>query len=62
MKQPDTILDEIHAIRRKIDEETKGMTNAETTAHFNKRGREAAKKYGFTIVASAPEDNAKPGV
>ena len=53
MKKPDTILDEIHATRRKIDERTKDMTPAERTAYFNRRGEEAAKKYGFKVVQSA---------
>ena len=55
MRKPDTILDEIHAIRRKIDEKTKGMTISERTAYFNQRGEIAAKKYGFKIVASTVE-------
>jgi len=55
MKKPDTILDEIHAIRRKIEEETKDMTSAERTAYFNRVGEAAAKKYGFRRVASAKE-------
>ena len=53
MRKPDTILDEIHAIRRKIDEKTKGMTPAERTAYFNQRGEIAAMKYGFKIVSNA---------
>ena len=55
MKKPDTILDEIHAIRRKIDEKTNGLSASERTAYFNQRGEVAAKKYGFKIVASAKE-------
>jgi len=53
MRNPDTILDEIHAIRRNIEEKTKNMTPTEQTAYFNQRGEAAAKKYGFKIVASA---------
>ena len=53
MKRPDTILDEVHAIRRKIEERTKGMTPSERTAYFNQAGAAAAQKYGFKIVASA---------
>jgi hypothetical protein len=49
MKKPDTILDEIHAIRERIEERTKGMTPSERTAYFNGRGEIAAKKYGFAI-------------
>jgi hypothetical protein len=57
MRKPDTILDEIHAIRRKIGERTKDMTTTERTAYFNQSGEAAAKKYGFKIVASAKEDH-----
>jgi hypothetical protein len=53
MKKPDTILDEIHAIRRKIDEKTRGMTAAERTAYFNQRGEAAAQKYSFKIITTA---------
>ena len=52
MKKPDTILDEIHVIRRRIDERTKGMTVSERTAYFNERGEVTAKKYGFRIIAN----------
>ena len=55
MKKPDTILDEIHAIRRKIDEKTKDLSASERTVYFNQRGEAAAKKYGFKIAASAKE-------
>ena len=52
MKKPDTILDEIHATRRKLYEITKEMTSSERTAYFNQHGEAAAKKYGFKIVTS----------
>lgn len=55
MKNPDTILDEIHATRRKIDERTKDMTPAERTAYFNQRGEEVAKKYGLKVVQNAKQ-------
>lgn len=55
MRKPDTILEEIHATRRKIEEKTKKMTATERTAYFNQRGASAAKKYGFKIVGSASE-------
>ena len=55
MRKPDTILDEIHATRREIEEKTKNMTVSERTAYFNQRGEAVAKKYGFKIVASAIE-------
>ena len=50
MKKPDTILDEIHATRRKIEENTKGMNASERTIYFNKRGNNAAIKYGFNVI------------
>ena len=51
VKKPDTILDEIHATRRKIEEQTKNMTSSERTEYFNKAGATAARKYGFRRVA-----------
>jgi len=51
MKKPDTILDEIHAIRRKIEETTKGMTVSERTAYFNRTGEAVARKYGLKRIA-----------
>jgi len=57
MSKPDTILDEIHAIRRIIEERTKDMAETERVAYFNKRGEEAAKKYGFTIVSGVKDSN-----
>jgi predicted transcriptional regulator len=55
MKKYDPILDEIHAIRRKIEEETKDMTDSEVTEYYNKSGEASAKKYGFKVVSSANE-------
>ena len=52
MRKTDTILDEVHATRHRIEEKTKNMTPSEQTAYFNQRGEAAAKKYGFKIVAS----------
>jgi len=57
MRKPDTILDEVHAIRRKISEATKDMTSTERTAYFNQAGEAAAKKYGFYRIASARDNN-----
>ena len=37
MIKPDTILDEIHTIRRKIDKQTKGMTYAEIIGYLEMR-------------------------
>ena len=59
MRKADTILDEIHATRRKIDEKTRGMTVSERTAYFNQRGEIASRKYGFTIVSSTNENHVK---
>ncbi|MCL2615180.1 MAG: hypothetical protein FWD30_00265 [Dehalococcoidia bacterium] len=56
MKKSDTILDEIHATRHRIEEKTKNMTPSEQTLYFNQRSEVAAKKYGFKIIASAKED------
>jgi len=56
MRKPDTILDEIHEIRRKIEEETKYMSSSEQTAYFNRSGEDAAKKYGFRRIASAKSE------
>ncbi|MCL2141316.1 MAG: hypothetical protein FWH46_01000 [Methanimicrococcus sp.] len=55
MKKSDPILDEIHAIRRQIYEETKDMTSSEQAAYTNQCGEAAAKKYGFEhlVVAGA---------
>ena len=56
MRKPDTILDDIHATRRKIEEKTKNMTVSERTAYFNQKGEAAAKKYGFKRITSAIDD------
>ena len=55
MRKPDTILDEVHAIRRNLYEATKEMSSSERTAYFNQRAEAVAQKYGFKIVASADE-------
>jgi predicted DNA-binding helix-hairpin-helix protein len=55
VKKPDTILDEVHAIRRKIEDQTKDMTRSERTAYFNRAGEEAARKYGFRRINRAKE-------
>jgi len=53
MRKPDTILDEIHSTRRKIEEKTKNMTVSEQTTYFNQKGEAVAQKYGFKRIASA---------
>jgi len=55
MKKPDTIVDEIHAIRREIEKKTKDMSSSERTAYFNQAGKTAAQKYGFTRISSTKE-------
>ena len=40
---------EIHEIREKIYNETKGLTPEERAAQTNKIGREIAEKYGLKI-------------
>jgi hypothetical protein len=50
VRKPDTILDEIHATRRKINEKTKDMSTSEMTAYFNATGERLAKQYGFKRV------------
>ena len=57
MKKHDTILDEVHATRRKLYEATKDMTSSERTAYFNQRAEAVSQKYGFKIAASANESN-----
>jgi hypothetical protein len=59
MKRPDTILDEIHATRRKIDEQTQGMTAAERTAYFNQVGEDVAHRYGLNRIVNAKESARK---
>ena len=46
-------LREVHAIRLMLYDRTKDMTPNERTAYYNRRGAEAAKKYGFKVVQSA---------
>ena len=50
MKKPDTIVADIHKIRRQIEAETKGMTSAQISAFFNATGERLAKQYGFKRV------------
>ena len=55
MRKPDTILDEVHATRRKLYDETKDMTTPERTAYLNQRAESVAKRYGFKIVSNVKE-------
>jgi len=52
VKKPDTILNEIHAIRRDIDEKTKDMTHDEINEYFNAAGERLADQYGFRRVSA----------
>ena len=56
MIKPDTILDEVHAIRHKLYEETKDMTTSERTEYINKLANATAQQYGFKIVTSTLEN------
>ena len=55
MRKPDTILDEVHVIRRKLYEATKDMSTSERTAYLNQRAEDVAKRYGFKIVNTVEE-------
>ena len=49
-KTDDPVLDEIHAIRRQIYEETKDMTSSECTALINQRCDAAIKECGYIKI------------
>jgi len=49
-KTDDPVLDEIHAIRRQIYEETKDMTSSERTAFINQRCDAAIKESGYIKI------------
>ena len=51
MIKPDTILDEIHTIRKGIDEKTKNMTHDEINEYFNETGERLSMKYGFRRIS-----------
>ena len=59
MRKQDTILDEIHETRKKIDKQTKNMTTTERTEYFNRRGEAIAEKYGFKIVVNVKNKTIK---
>jgi hypothetical protein len=50
-------VDEIHAIRRQIYEEIKGMTIDEQVTYFNQCGEDIAKEYGLKIVSITNKKN-----
>ena len=49
-KIDDPVLDEIHAIRRRIYEKTKNMTSSECAAYFKQRGDAAIKERGYIKI------------
>ena len=51
MSEPDTILDEIHEIRRKIYEEVKDMTPEEVSEYYRKKTDPIIKEYGMKVVS-----------
>jgi hypothetical protein len=53
MKQISNAEQEVNQIRLAIYEKTKNMSAAELTEYYRQSGEESAKKYGFSIVASA---------
>ena len=53
MKTPNTIEDEIDAIRLKIYEETKHMTPEQRIERVKRRTDPIIKQYGMKVVASA---------
>ena len=50
MRKTDTILDEIHRVRRQIDEETKDMTSFERADYIKQSAEAALKESGYNIV------------
>ena len=53
MRTEDTILDEIHEIRRKIYEETKDMTPEEISEYYRRTTRPIIEEYGMKLVSRA---------
>jgi len=49
-KIDDPVLDEIHAIRRQLYEETKDMTSSERTAHIKQSVEATLKESGYKLV------------
>jgi predicted DNA-binding protein (UPF0251 family) len=60
MKTPNTIEDEIDAIRLKNYEETKHMTPAQHAEHVKRNTADVIKQYGMKVVASAQDVEATP--
>jgi hypothetical protein len=55
MKTAKTIEQEVDQIRLHIYEKTKSMTPTQLTEYYRRSGEASAKKYGFTIIASASQ-------
>ena len=60
MKTPNTIEDEIDAIRAQIHEETKHMTPAERVEHIKRSTADVIKQYGMKVVASVRDTPLPP--
>ena len=50
IKRPDTIVAEIHGIRKKLYEREKDFSLEERVKRTNARGRRLAKEYGFEFA------------
>ena len=57
MKTPNTIEQEINKVRLRIYEETKDLTVEQRVSRVNKIAEDAAKKYGFKMVANANDNS-----
>jgi len=60
MKTPNTIEDEIDAIRAKIHEETKHMTYAQRIERIKRRTDPIIKQFGMKVVASVRDTPLPP--
>ena len=57
MKTLSNVEQEVNRIRLEIYEETKDLSREQRIERTNKIAQDAAKKYGFKIVASTKEKN-----
>ena len=55
MKTTSHVENEVNQIRLKIYEETKGLTKAQYEARLDRITEDAARKYGFEVVADPKE-------
>jgi len=51
MRKPDTILDEIHEIRRQIYEETKDLTPEEHLEYYKRETEPVIKEHGMRVAS-----------